>query len=221
MIRLPIRTAQLFALLLVPLYTAFAEGDAEQPSAADLRPPRIEYFEGEVWIDGEEAEFGQVLEVGALVQTGEGSYCEIEFGQANVLRITENTVAEVEIDYSSQNIGLKFGAVAAVFDKVRSVTEGGAFRVATPSAVAGVRGTVFYIRAESADSSYICTCNGTLFLEHSDGETTLSVTGTHHSARRFTRTDGEIVESVAGLEFHDDLFMEELAADVDVVITWE
>ena len=54
-------------------------------SAADLRPPRIEYFEGEVRVDGEEAEFGQVLEVGALVQTGEGSYCEIEFGQRNVL----------------------------------------------------------------------------------------------------------------------------------------
>jgi hypothetical protein len=202
------------------VFAAFASGNPEEFSYGQAGPPILVYAEGWVTVNGEEAAVGQKIAPGSVVQAASDSMCEITVG-SNVLRIYENTVAVVRIDAAQSRLELKTGALAAVLDKVETINSGGSLSVDTPTAVAGVRGTVFYIKVEDLSNTYICTCNGTLYLtEGQDGPETPN-TGIHHSAYRFTRSSsGGISKSQAEMLYHTDDEMEEIADRINSSIDW-
>jgi len=221
-VRRVIRILTACALCAAAASLAWPEGTEESSSASGSPiAPVVTYYEGRVRVDGERPEFGQKVPIGARVQTGRGSYCEIVFDERNILRIAENTIAIVSIDGSNRAIDLKLGAIGAVLDKLDTVASGGAFRVATPSVVAGVRGTVFFIAVESPDTTYACTCNGSLTYTSPDGFDEVPSEATHHRAHRFVYREGGFTDSAATLLYHDDAYMESIAEAIGVAIDWK
>ncbi len=217
--------ATLLILLCIPFSNLLSEGQNESGTDEGTRvrsrvKPILEYAEGNVRINGVDAELGQDVPFGASIQTGEDSYGEISIGTGNIFRVQSNTVAVLELDSESLEIDLKFGAVGAVFDKIDSVVSGGSAKVATPTAVAGVRGMAFFVNAEDLETTYICTCNGTLYITDAGGDAEQSVESGHHTAFRFTRDGATYSVESSVLIYHDDEYMERLAESVEVSIDW-
>lgn len=180
----------------------------------------VEFLQGDVRINGAPADFGQRVEVGDFVQTGETGAVDIVFDNANVFRLGSNTVAVVNIGRSRQEVDLRVGTFSAVFDRVRTLSGRGTFDVRTPTAVGGVRGTSFFIRVIDGETTYVCTCNGALEITPGGAESFLE-RAAEHSAYYFRRADdGTVsVERAADL-FHDNESLNRLADTIDVTIPW-
>jgi hypothetical protein len=181
----------------------------------------IEYLEGEVLVDGAEAVIGQEVPPGAVIRTAAASFCEVVFAGRNIFRVEASTIARIDIDEDHGAIDLQQGALAAVFQKLQRINaSGGGFRLQTPTAVAGIRGTVFYIRVESPESTYICTCNGRTRLADVAESFQRTVTSDRHKALRFAREGTRIRAQEAPLLYHDNPTMDRLAARIGVRIPW-
>ena len=208
----------LFALCFV--VTAMASGSSDRVYYSPAGAPTIEYLEGEVLVNGDEAFIGDEVTPGSLVQVGEESLCEIETGN-NIMRIYENTLIVLEMDANRSNADLRFGAIGAVFEKVQKLGKGGTFNLTTPTVVGGVRGTVFYIQVEDTDNTYVCTCNGEIHWTPAGRTTGLTVESGHHSALRYSVTESGNIESAsAGLLYHADREMEDIAAKIETTVPW-
>jgi hypothetical protein len=181
----------------------------------------IVYLEGEVLLDGAAAEIGQEVEAGATLATGPAALCELIFGERNICRFEENTTAVLDLTGARGSIRIRSGSLAAVFSGLRTLgARGEAFTLTTPTMVAGVRGTAFYIRVEDPASTYVCTCNGTLTQRKPDRRAVNRVTADNHAAFRFSREPGKVRRRRAGLLYHDNALMEELAAAVGTRLVW-
>jgi hypothetical protein len=181
----------------------------------------IEYLEGEVLLNGDNAEIGQEVPLGATIETAESSYCEVVFAGRNIFRIEPLTVVRIEIEERQGTIDLRQGAVAAVFQKLQRIrSSGGSFRLRTPTAVAGIRGTVFYIRVEDRHDTYICTCNGATRLSDIGETFRRYVRADRHKALRFSQEGDRITAAPAPLLYHDNPSMDALAARIGVRIPW-
>jgi hypothetical protein len=179
----------------------------------------VEYLEGDVRIDGRPAYLGQEVELGSWVQTGPNGAAEVVFEGANVFRLGSNTVAVLSIGRSRQEVDLKHGSMAAVFDRLRTLSGRDTFDVRTPTGAGGVRGTSFFFRVVNSETTYVCACNGTLELAPSN-EDSFVESAVAHSAYYFRRTEGGVSVEEAELQFHDTESLNELAATVDVTIPW-
>lgn len=179
---------------------------------------RIEYLEGEVQIDSDAATVGQIVDAGARIQTGADGIAEIVFGSGNALRVEENTFLTLDLTDPANGIDLRRGVVAAVFEGLETIGVGPerTLHVNTPTTIAGVRGTVFFIRVESEESTYVCTCHGELSFDDGD----LTVRAARHSARRFIRTSDGIAVETAAEEYHDSDSLNAVADVVGVTIAW-
>lgn len=179
---------------------------------------RVEYLEGEVHVDDNTATIGETLAAGARIRTGADGIVEIVFGSGNALRLEENTTLTLDLADPSNGIDLERGTFAAVFEGLETIGVGPerTLRVNTPTTIAGVRGTVFFVRVESEESTYVCTCHGELTFDDGD----LTIRAARHSARRFVRTaDGVQVEDAAE-EYHDSASLNAVADVVNVTIAW-
>ncbi|MFW5688922.1 MAG: FecR family protein [Spirochaetota bacterium] len=181
---------------------------------------RVEFLQGDVRINGRAADFGQQVALGDWVQTGPRGSVEIVFERANVFRLGSNTVAVLNIGQSRQEVDLKHGSMAAVFERVRTLAGRGTFDIQTPTGVGGVRGTSFFLRVVDGDTTYVCTCNGTLELSPFGRDSFLE-SAAQHSAYYFRRADdGSVAVERAGEEFHDSDSLNRLAERIDVTIPW-
>ena len=111
----------------------------------------ISYYAGDVYVTvaGEErfAEIGEEVGAGAVVSTMESSTCEIQFGNAAVVRLQENTILQIDSLLSKEgdrNIKLT-DKQGSVLSKVEKLAKGEKFSVKTQSMVCGVRGTQFVV----------------------------------------------------------------------------
>ena len=133
------------------------------------------------------------------------------FGDENVFRIHENSIAAV--DFSKAEINLNAGSLSAVFNKIAGTGTGGkeAFKIRTPHTVAGVRGTVFFLKVENENSSYVCTCHGSVHYEDYKSGNEKNTEKYHHGAIRYF-VDGRKIKTEEGkLLYHDDSSMEDVA----------
>ena len=203
-------------------FSTYADGQGEEVSYGPAGPPTVDYFEGRVTVNGIEAEFGQQVPPGSVVQVGEASFCEIVFAnRSRIVQVHENTIAIVKMDSGRNEIDLRFGAVSAVFDKLQTIGEGGSFKLQTPTAVAGVRGTVFFINVEDLSNTYVCVCNGTVGFKNPEGDESYEVSANHHEAYRATKaSNGRITATSAALLYHTDDSMESLAGKIGKKIDW-
>lgn len=219
-----IRCAAAAALFLVCVFGVAAGGQNESggvtQSTIDYRA-RIEYIEGDVTVDGIPAEIGDDVESGQIVATGPGSAADIVFGRRNLLRLEESTTIAFKQD--TEGLVVDDGTVAAVFDRLHAIGIGpeDTFRVETPTAVAGVRGTTFFIKVEDADSTYVCTCQGVLEFDPTANRPNLRIAAANHSASRFTRTaDGGVTWEEAPEIYHTSESLNEAADTIGVTIPW-
>lgn len=180
----------------------------------------VEFLQGDVRINGAPADFGQRVEIGDFVQTGETGSVDIVFDNANVFRLGSNTVAVVSIGGSRQEVDLRVGTFSAVFDRVRTLSGRGTFDVRTPTAVGGVRGTSFFVRVIDGETTYVCTCNGELEITPGGADSFLD-RAAEHSAYFFRRADdGSVSVERAEDLFHDNASLNRLADTIDVTIPW-
>jgi hypothetical protein len=179
---------------------------------------RVEYIEGDVLLDGEPTNIGAEVPPGGRIETGADGLVDVVFGNGNALRIEENTALTMDLSDPSQGLDVRRGTVAAVFEGLRSigVAESDDFRVRTPTAVAGVRGTAFFVRVENENSTYICTCHGELDF----GPHGMTIRAARHDARRFIREGGEVRVEQAPEIYHDSDSLNAVADVVGVTIAW-
>lgn len=175
------------------------------------------YVEGDVTLDGSACEIGQVVRTGATIRTGAASTCDVVFGSHNVMRIREKTTVVFDLESQSLGVRMPAGSLAVVFNKVRAL--GRTFRVSTNSAIAGVRGTSFFVQVEDGNSTYVCACYGEVGVSAWGAADTV-LASTNHSARRFTLQDGSTRVEKAGLLYHDNALMESVAARIGATIPW-
>ncbi len=216
-----------FAILLLTVLIpgiSYARGSDEgvdtQPQ--EITEGRLDYFEGDVTVNGEPAELGLRVQTGDIVTTGPASAADIIFGERNIFRLQEETTARLTLDASRQGVRLDRGTFAAVFDELVSAgtSEEDRFLLETSTAVAGVRGTTFFVKVEREDSTFICTCHGSLHLDPADGPSPFTVTNYRHEAYRFRRSgDQVVVESEIDL-YHSSDDLNRLADRIGVTIPW-
>ena len=197
----------------------FAAGEAE-PAPEKLFTGIVEYLEGDVTVNGSRADFGTAVPSGSIIETGEGSYCEVVFADKNIFRVQESAIVEIKLAKGDSEINVKKGAVAALFGKLDALTGDDYFEVRTGTTTAGVRGTAFFIKAIDAGNTYVCICNGELDVSEPSGRNSGKISSGHHKAYYYKDLDGKIEVSQAPLLYHNDEEMESLADRIDEKINW-
>lgn len=180
---------------------------------------RILYLEGDVSVNRAAARVGQDVPAGATVRTGPASVCEITWGDRNVIQVQQNTTVVLQTARLTPGVRLREGSIAAVLNKLDAISGRGDFRVRTPSAVAGVRGTVFFVKVEDGRNTYVCACNGAVDVDRGL-QTVEELASGRHMARRFTREGLSTRVTEPGLLYHDDALMDGLARKIGYAIPW-
>ena len=131
-----------------------------QTGQAGAQVPTITYLEGTATIDGAEARIGDTVPLGAVIVTFPGSLVDIEFNTSNAIRLSEDTTFVFNPRKSPDRERAAEGRAHPRAETDLSRARRAGFLVRTPSAVAGVRGTSFFMKVESPTSTYVCACNG-------------------------------------------------------------
>lgn len=168
--------------------------------AVSAQDGRVEYVEGEVWIDSsgtrEVADFGSPVSAGDLVTTGSDGIAIVTVGSGAQIKLRENTVVEIHEAISSGSVDLRQGGIFARVS--RSVAGGRAFQVSTPTVVAGVRGTEFFIAygrtIEELPDVWLCVNEGSVEIAVREVDTTTIV------------NEGEGVNILSGVRTTDPQF---------------
>jgi hypothetical protein len=202
-------------------------GCAPKKSAASAAPPApaaaarasVVFFEGEVKIDGTAAEIGRELGAKADVETGPNASCDIVFDGKNAVRVGQSSSVLLDFSGIVKEVSIKKGGLTSVLRKLSQVAGSDSFRVTTPTAVAGVRGTSFCVWVEEG-LTYVCACNGSVRTIDAMGANALDLSAAHHTAREYTKKGAAILVTNAGVEHHDDASVESLAARIGEKIDW-
>jgi hypothetical protein len=153
-----------------PTPAPVAQKPPEQaPASAPVAPPkptvkagpRVLKVTGTVLIDGAEAYEGMPVQETSVIETKAASTVVVTLFSGAVTQVRE--LARVEIGKNADwkklkkkewTLKLLAGAVWSFLPK------GSSYEVATQNAVAGARGTIFYVQASTPDDSYVCDCDG-------------------------------------------------------------
>ena len=160
---------------------ALALGAAAFAFASD---GRVEYVEGDVWIqrDGEEfaADFGDELDSTDVIMTGPDGTAIVSVGERAEIKLRENTSVVVSQVQGSGEVELRSGSVFARVARTAAAVTGTrpVFSVRTRTTVAGVRGTQFFVAfgevVEEDPDLWLCVNEGTVeVVIPSTGQTTI------------------------------------------------
>jgi len=211
---------RLLLILLVPMLVSCGPSKKKGIEEKPLISGRILTAEGDVRVNRLPAESGSPISDGSTISTGPDSYCEIEFLKGNIIRIDRDTL--ITLSFAESAMILKKGSAAGVLRNLTLLMLGAnkAFNIESGSVVAGIRGTTFYVRREDPDTTYFCLCNGTVTVSDSKQQLTQPLQAVHHSALRIRDVNGRLEMSRAEMEYHDDMFMEDLAGKIGQTMDW-
>ncbi|TFG61195.1 MAG: hypothetical protein E4H36_10850, partial [Spirochaetales bacterium] len=193
-------TAVVFVLALQGI-SAGGTGEKQAASAVKIQGI-VQYLEGDVTINGKPADFGSSISEGSEVRTGPGSLADIVLNEKNIIRLSENTVAVISIGELSKRVDLKSGTFSGIFAKLEAIAGSDKLEVRTPTAVAGIRGTTFFVKVIDSNNTYVCDCNGTVSFRDAMAVEQFETSAPKHEAFLFTRAGQGIAVSDAGGEFH-------------------
>lgn len=208
-------------LLLIVTFASLAacrkDGGTQRTSSA-----RVDYVNGEVTVNDTVVAPGDVIPPVFTVVTLADSSVGIIFDEKNILHVDADTEAYIDLASDVRSVELRKGTLASALRKLAQVTtkEPERFRVKTPTTVAGVRGTVFFVKVEDPATTYVCTCNGTLHLGDARLANPFDVTAAHHEAHRFTLAADTVTSSAAPMLYHTDQMMELGAQRIGETIDW-
>ncbi|MDI6739816.1 MAG: FecR family protein [Candidatus Edwardsbacteria bacterium] len=112
----------------------------------------------------EEADIGQALYAGDSIRTGKDSRAELNFSDGTVVRLGDNTRFFIRENSSDRSFQLLWGKFWA---KVVKLAEKSKFEVESPTAVAGVRGTVFKVEVDKDSTSRVAVEEGMVEVTNS------------------------------------------------------
>lgn len=209
------------AALFLSASIAWANGTSEKgtPQPTSLHGV-VEYYEGDVTINGSPVDFGQTVKQGDRVQTGANSIVQIVYNQKNIFELQQNTIAIINIGDLVKRIQLRTGTFAGVFADLEALGGATQVQVQTPTAVGAVRGTTFFVKVIDPDTTYICDCNGVVEMKGAQGSDDHVVQAPSHEAYLYTMTNGSVSASKAPEEYHTSADMDALASKIGVTIPW-
>lgn len=114
---------------------------------------------GTLTAGGKEVTVGAELADSAVLRLDKGK-AVLDLGDEGRIQMT----GPAELRLGDRRVDLKFGKLLSVLPKLRR-----GFTVATPLAVAAVRGTEFFIEAREDGRTYLCLCQGTLEITGAPG----------------------------------------------------
>ncbi len=179
--------------------------------------PVISAFAGELTVNGNSPKTGTLLKYGDIIKTGQNSFCEIKLNKLSIIKLSQNTEFVFNISETENSFELHSGSLAGLTRK--KFVKQNQYLIKTPTGIAAIRGTAYFIHIESPDSTYFCVCNGTVAIK---GETEETITSTHHKARRITKKpDNKITsDDNVPLLYHTDADIDELADKIGEKINW-
>jgi hypothetical protein len=137
------------------------------------------------------------------------------------MKIQEETITTLKIGQGQGKVVMEKGSMAFILEKLEVLGLGNNdFELITPLTTAGIRGTAFFVKVESTDSVYFCNCNGIINLADINGHNKIQLKAEQHRAVRYIKTAGEISQSSAGLLYHSNKEMDELATKINYKIPW-
>lgn len=150
-----------------------------------------------VRVNGEPATETTLIAAGDEVETGEGGLVFVVGDAAFHARPRSRIlIGEGSDPRRLGGLQLMSGAVLSVFG-------GGSYRLQTPHAVVGIRGTGVYAQVED-DQDYVCTCYGSVAIEaRADARSREEITSVHHDAPRFVLAAGASGQLVQPAPFKD------------------
>jgi hypothetical protein len=182
----------------------------------------IGYIDGDVTMNGSPASVGDDVLPGATLKTAPDAVCQVVFNRKNIVHMAGGTILTFDPRVLSQGATLQKGAVAMVLRNLAGATNPGElrFRIKTSNAVAGVRGTCFFVSVEDENNTFICCCNGVLRLQDAGGDILRNLAGSHHQEVRVTRTAQGISAAPAPMLYHTDADVEAIASRIGETIDW-
>ncbi|KAA3612476.1 MAG: hypothetical protein D8M58_20135 [Calditrichaeota bacterium] len=160
--------------------------------------PSVYFLIGDASINGQPVSLGQEIFNGDLIETGKESFLEVKFGKQSAFRVREESQVTYNFD-GSINLNIVKGKVLNILEKNSK------YKVRTPTAVAAVRGTIFFVSVIDQDKSYFCACNGTISIEDDKQTELTNLSSAHHHSNFSERTDDKLEMDHAGMMQHDDL----------------
>jgi len=118
-------------------------------------------------------EIGQRLSENETLKVGETAYCELQFGESAVVKVKKSTtlsLARVDLKQGKRNVKMKMD-VGTVLNKVNNLAKGEEFKVQTPSAVSGVRGTQFMVEVGIDKTTTVAVKEGTVAVQPGSQDT--------------------------------------------------
>jgi hypothetical protein len=160
---------------------------------------RIGYSSGQVFVNSRQAEAGDPVRTGDLVETGPVSQADVEMRDHSFFHLKENSSVRVSDILSRPAVEVKKGWFLII------VRKGTPFDIRTPVVLAGVRGTVIFFNVLEEEREYLCNCNGRIELVNPHtGDIIRSVKSSYHTAYDASGARGAVELVQAGLRYHTD-----------------
>lgn len=172
-------------------------GSAGAAAAADQGT--VAYVTGRLTVNGKPAGKGARVAEGDTLETAKGAAADVIMASGVRFRLYGETKLAVPADSLSNPLRLAWGRLLSI------VKPGRKYAVAGRTAVAGVRGTTFYVESQKDRRTYVCICKGKLHLT-GEGTDHGDVAAEHHAGYSLdaaSRTDepmlGHTDEEIAEL----------------------
>jgi hypothetical protein len=171
------KTTRLFVAIIGAALLLFAATAYAEDSAVTLAG-----FEGKVLVkiapsaDWTDAAIDQKLKAKDAIKTGDDGKALLEFSDKSSVALKKNTEVTIEelswTDAARKaDLNVPSGELRAIINKVGGPSQ---FRVKTPTAICGARGTVFYVMVTAGETRVFVT-DGAVDFSNANGENTYVV----------------------------------------------
>lgn len=192
-------------------------GCGPKPTESELRA-RLQEVTGTVLVNGKPARVGDIMSHGDSIETGADSSVHLLLEKRGGLSLRAYSRLRLDHKEKKLSLGLERGDLITAFHKIKANED---ISVVTPTAVAGVRGTHFFIKVHHDDHVYVCTCNGKVHYQghgHDEGHV---VEAGHHAAHHYRRVNGVVERALGEMEHHENHELERTAQLIGKEIAWK
>ncbi len=203
--------------ILILYFTVVAAISGCFPKEGERIPAKISFVSGTVLLNGRDAKPDDVVKFGDVIETKARASCAIIIDSQNIIGMKEDTMLVYSIKKDNARIDLKNGFIGIIIKNRKNISD---FSVSTPTVIASVRGTVFFLGMETPTSTYTCICNGAIHYHPAGRPKAERHAAAHHKGITYTEKGGIVLDAPAGLKYHNDNDIEALAKMINVTIDW-
>jgi ferric-dicitrate binding protein FerR (iron transport regulator) len=176
----------------------------KSPSGAAIEGT-VYFVVGNVFLNGHQAAKDETVRPGDVIETKNSSTCEIIVAGKNILLVAPDSRLVYKLREGDGRLELTRGGLGAL---LRNKLPFGEFAVSTKTVTASIRGTAFFMSAETDDRTYACVCNGRIRFNPGETGKDVTVAASHHKAYYYTKKKGAVEIEEAGLKYLSDAAMD-------------